>query len=527
MNTVQLFELMMAMLPVIVALHYLARRLGLPPAVPLLVGGALVAFVPELPDFSPDPDLILVVFLPPLLIDGAWNISTRHLRQHWVGVASLAIGAVLFTTLVVAAVTHWLFPALPWAACAALGAIVSPPDAVSARAILQRVKLPRRVLMLLEGESLLNDASGLVLFRFAVAASLTGSFSMAQALQTFVLLALGGVAVGVLVGGCWALIARRLGDEYLIIAATLLVPWAAYILGDRFHVSGVIATVVAGIICGATQHKVFTAAGRMRGGSFWTVGIFLMEAAVFLLIGLTLRGVVDRVGGFGVVLQSMGWPVLMVLLALLLARFAWIFLSDRVIALGNALGLPGPQPLGARGALVLGWAGVRGVVTLALALSLPQGFPARDFILVTAFAVILGTVLLQGTTLGMLIRWTGLVAPESDKARLTLSEAEAALMQVQLQTVQRLAYDESGALVHPKLLEQYTRKAAAYSNYAGQESELAPRIHAHFDVVLQAIADARAELIRMHRRGDIDERTRGELLKNLDLEELNAIAVRS
>ena len=343
------------MLPAVIGLHYLAQRLGLPPAVPLLIGGASMAFLPGLPSFSPDPELILVIFLPPLLIDGAWAISIRHLRRHMIGIVSLAVGAVLFTTIVVAAVTHWLFPSLPWAACAALGATVSPPDAVSARAVLQRVKLPRRVLMLLEGESLFNDASGLVLFRFAVAASLTGSFSTVDAVQSFVLLAIGGVAVGVAVGAVWVLVARWLRDDFLIIAATLLVPWAAYILAERVHVSGVIATVGAGIICGAFQHKIFNAAVRMRGSSFWTVMIFLMEAAVFMLIGLSLRDVVERVGGFGVVIEQMGGPVLLILLTLLLARFAWIFLSDGVIGLCRLLGVRRYTLLGVRGSMVLGW----------------------------------------------------------------------------------------------------------------------------------------------------------------------------
>lgn len=527
MNALQLFELMIAMLPVIIALHYLATRFGLPPAIPLLIGGALMAFVPGLPAFTPDSELILVIFLPPLLIDGAWSISIRHLHRHMIGVLALAIGAVLFTTIVVAMVAHWLFPSLPWAACAALGAIVSPPDAVSARAVLQRVKLPRRLLTLLEGESLLNDASGLVLFRFAIAASVTGTFSAGQALESFVLLASGGIAIGLLVGAAWVLIAPKLKDEYLIIAATLLVPWAAYILGERFHVSGVIATVTAGMICGTYQYKVFSAATRMRGGSFWTVMIFLMETAVFMLIGLSLRGVVDRVGGFGVVIEQMGGPVLLVLLALLVARFAWVFLSDAVILLCRALGVRRYTALGPRNAVVLGWAGVRGVVTLALALSLPESFPGRDFILVTAFAVILGTVLIQGTTLAALIRWTGLVAPESDKSRLTLHEAEAAIMQTQLAYIQTNAYDANGELVHPMLLAQYTKKAAAYDRFVGQAEALTPGLHAHYDIVLAAIAASRTELIRLHRVGDIDEHTLGELQKNLDLEELNAIAVRS
>src|ERR1043165_4125864 len=183
---------MIAMLFAVIALHYVAHRLHLPPAVALIIGGAALAFVPGLPVISLDPGLVLVIFLPPLLMDGAWFIPLRHLRRHLVGILSLAIGAVVFTTAVVAVVTHALLPSLPWAACAALGAIVSPPDAVSARAVLQRVQLPHRLSILLEGESLLNDASGLVLFRFAVAAAVTGTFSAMDALSRFALLTPGG-----------------------------------------------------------------------------------------------------------------------------------------------------------------------------------------------------------------------------------------------------------------------------------------------------------------------------------------------
>src|SRR5215216_4920486 len=191
MHTVHLFELMIAMLFAVIALHYVAHRLRLPPAVALIVGGATLAFIPGLPHISLDPALVLVIFLPPLLMDGAWFIPLRHLRRHLI-------------------------------------AIVSPPDAIAARAVLQRVRLPQRLSILLEGESLLNDATGLVLFRFAVAAAVTGTFSTMDALGSFALLALGGALVGAAVGGIWVLVVKRLRDEYLVIAASVLLGWAAY-----------------------------------------------------------------------------------------------------------------------------------------------------------------------------------------------------------------------------------------------------------------------------------------------------------
>jgi CPA1 family monovalent cation:H+ antiporter len=523
----QLFELAIGMLLAIIALHYAARRLGLPPAVALLTGGAVLAFVPGLPRIELDPALVLVIFLPPLLADGAWTMALGHLRRQIIGIASLAIGAVVFTTLVVAVATHFLMPSLPWAACAALGAIVSPPDAVSVRAVLQSVRLPRRLSILLEGESLLNDATGLVLFRFAIAAGVTGAFSTIDALESFAILALGGAVVGAAVGAVWVLLVPRLGDEYLIIAASILVCWAAYLIGETIHVSGVIATVTAGLICGWYQHVIFAASVRMRGTSFWAVMIFLMEAAVFMLIGSSLRGVVERVGGFGVVLDEMAVPVLLILLALTLARFLWVFGSDAVVLLLRKIGLRRYTPLGLGCSVVLAWAGMRGVVTLAVALSVPDDFPGRDFVLVTAFTVILLPVLIQGITLGPVIRWAGLVEPEAERVRLTASQAEAAMAQAQMVAVETLAYDGEGKLIHPQLLERYRRKATIYADYAGKEADYAPRMHAHFDLVLVAIAAGRAELLKLHRAGDIDERTLHELERALDLEELSALAAKA
>ncbi len=527
MDSKHLFELVIAMFVAIIALHYLAHRLGLPPSVALLSGGALLAFLPGLPAITVDPELVLVIFLPPLLLDGAWSIAVERLRRHMLGIASLAIGAVFFTTAIIAVVVHFLMPSLPWAACAALGAIVSPPDAVSARAVLERVKLPRRLQILLEGESLLNDASGLVVFRFAVATVVTGTFSTLDAVGTFTLLAVGGAAVGIVVGTIWVKLIRRLQDDYLIIASTALLSWVAYLLGEQLHVSGVIATVTTGLIASWHQHTVLSAATRMRGTSFWTVVIFLMEAAVFILIGLSLRDVIERGGGFGAVTASMAFPAVIVLLALVLARFIWVFGSDLVVRLCNSAGLARTIPLGIGGATVLGWAGVRGVVTLALALSLPEDFPERDFILITAFVVIAGTVLIQGTTLGRVIAWAGLGEAEIERAPMTMSQAEAAMAQVQFSTVQDLAYDAAGTLIHPQLLKRYEHRATAIIDYAERTENYAPMLQAHFDVVLEAIAAGRRELIRLHRAGEIDDETLRELERDLDLEELSSISAKA
>jgi Na+/H+ antiporter len=526
MNPVQTFELIIGMFIAVLVLQYAARRLQLPPAVALLVGGGALAFVPGLPAIRLDPELVLVIFLPPLLMDGAWFTALGPFRRHLVGITSLAIGAVLFTAAIVAVVAKLILPDLPWAACVVLGAIVSPPDAVSARAILQRVKLPRRLSTLLEGESLLNDATGLVLFRFAVAAVLTGTFNVSGAVGTFAVLVGGGILVGSAVGAVWVMLLRRLGDEHLMIAASVLVCWVSYLLGEVLHVSGVIATVTAGLVCGWYQHVIFTASVRIRSIAFWQVLIFLLEAAVFILIGLSLRGVIDRVGGFGVVVDRFALTVGAVVLAMTLARFAWIFSSDGLLRVVRRVGWRGAEPLGTPAAMVMSWAGMRGVVTLAVALSVPETMPGRDLMLITAFGVILATVLIQGMTLGWVIRWAGLREDQQAKPPLDLFAAEAAMFRAQFAAVERKAFAPDGSLLHPRLLESYRRRAAISAEFPGTAEERDESIAAHFDIVLAAVTAGRAELVRLHRTRQIDDETLHDLERDLDLEELGAIAAR-
>jgi CPA1 family monovalent cation:H+ antiporter len=343
-----------------------------------------------------------------------------------------------------------------------------------------------------------------------------------DALGAFAVLTLGGAAVGAACAAMWLFVVKRLADEYLVVASSVLLGWAAFILAEQVHVSGVIATVVCGLICGWYQHTVFTAAVRLRGTSFWNVMIFLLEASVFMLIGSSLREVTTRVGGFGVVFDQMAVPILWIVLALTLARFAWIFACDGIIVINRRLGYQRFETMGWRASTVLGWAGMRGVVTLAVALSVPATLPGRDFMLVAAFAVILVTVLIQGTTLGAIIRW--LKPPEAGArvAPLGMSQAEVAMARAQVKVIEQRAYAADGTLVHPQLLERYRQRARISENYAGNEEVHQPRLQAHFDLVLEAVAAARVELVRLHREGQIDDRVLHELERDLDLEEMSA-----
>lgn len=518
-HSVEAFELVLGLLALVIALHWLARKLRWPPATAVLVGGGVLAFLPGLPSVSLDPDLALVLFLPPLLQDGAYTTALGRFRRHLPGILSLAVGAVLFTTLVVGVAVHAVVPDLPWAACFALGAIVSPPDAVSARAVLKGVRLPRRLLALLEGESLLNDASGLIVFRFASAAALSGVFHAGVAIQSFLVVSLGGVAVGLGVGGLWVLVARRLEERLLVVMITALLGWAAYLSGEAVHVSGVIAAVTAGLVLGWYQHTVITADVRLLGHSFWQVLTFVLEALVFILIGFSLRGVLERLGGIGAIPASMVLAVGVVLAAVTLARFAWIFASDGVLVAARALGSRRARPLGFRQSAVLGWAGMRGVVTLAVPLALPTEMPGRDLMLICAFAVILVTVVVQGSSLGWVIR---MVRPEDGDppAKMGMPAAEASMQRARLATVEAHAHGPDGALLHPMLLQESQRRMAFMERYEADASATMEKLSPHFDIVLAAIASARGELIRLHRAGLIEDEVLHELERDLDIEQM-------
>ena len=525
MDPVIRFELILTLLAGVVALHWAAQRIGLPPSIALLIGGGALAFISGLPPVELDPGLALVLFLPPLVMDGAYYTALGRFQRHLPGILSLAIGAVIFTTLAVGLVFHWLVPGLPWAACFALGAIVSSPDAVSARAVLQHVKLPRRLSALLEGESLLNDATGLVLFRFAVAATLSGAFDAGAAVSSFAFHGLGGIAAGLAVSAIWIFASRHLRDSTLIIVANTLMCWVAYIAAETAHTSGVIATVVAGLVLGWYQHIILPARVRLRGAVVWQTLVFTLEALVFILIGFSMRGVLDRVGGIEAVLQSMAIPVIGVVLAVMVARFLWVFGTDLLQYGLCTMGLDYLRPLGPRKATVLAWTGMRGVVTLAVALSLPEPMPGRDLMLVTAFAVIFVTVVLQGASLGWLIRLLQ-PADRDPPAKMSMAEAQAAIAQVRAEVMEDHAYAPDGTLIHPILLEESRRRLEFIQRYAADADGYMATFRLHYDVVQRTLDAGRAELLRIHRAGLIEDEVLHDLEHDLDVEELTIILQR-
>lgn len=519
MHAVEAFELVLGLLALVIGLHWLALKLRWPPATALLVGGGGLAFIPGLPAISLDPELALVLFLPPLLMDGAYFTALGRFRRHLPGILSLAVGAVVFTTLVVGVVVHLILPDLPWAACFALGAIVSPPDAVSARAVLKGVHLPRRLEALLEGESLLNDATGLILFRFAVAATLSGVFHLGEAVQSFTVVALGGVVIGAAVGVVWIFVARRLRDRMLVVLANVSLCWAAYLAGEAAHVSGVIATVTAGLMLGWYQHVILSADIRLVGNSVWQILVFILEALVFILIGFSLRGAIERIGGIDGMPASTVAVIVAVVATIVIARFVWIFLSEALLETARKAGVARARPLGWRQATVLGWAGMRGVVTLAVPLTLRIDMPGRDLMLICAFAAIFVTVVVQGSSLGWLI---GKVRPvDTDPpAKMAMPAAEAAMARARMDVIERCAYDVDGTLIHPMMLQEHQKRMQFMERYAADADAAMENLRPHFAILLEAIAASRAELIRIHRAGLIEDEVLHELERDLDIEQM-------
>ena len=523
MSAAHQFELVLLLLAVVIGLELVARRMNLPPAAALIVGGIGLALVPHMPQIELDPDLALVLFLPPLLLASAYLTVWRDFVANLRIILQLAVGAVLFTTLAVGVVTHWVVPSLPWAACFALGAIVSPPDAVAAKAVLARVKLPPRVVVLLEGESLLNDASGIVLFRVAVAAGLTGAFDAWDTVLDFSVVAVGGVVVGVASGFATMALLGRLKDPVLVAVTSLLAAWVSYIAAERLHVSGVLSTVACGLVMGVRQHRVLDAATRTRSRSVWEVTNFVLESLVFILIGLSLRGVLQRLGGTWDSIIGLLPAVSAIVAAVVLSRFVWMVAATYIPrALIPALLRRDPYPPLAV-PVVMSWAGMRGVVSLAIALSLPVGFPGRDFILATTFAVILVTVLVQGTTLGPLIRALHLGEFRLSGAEtLPEHEARAHVALAQLEAVNRESEGHDGAHRHPRLVEQYAFRARASARFSAAPDKHEADRTEHFRVVLAAIAAGRAELLRLHEEGKVHDSVLHALEEELDLEEMSA-----
>ncbi|CAO4154181.1 Na+/H+ antiporter [Methylorubrum extorquens] len=518
----EIFEILLGLLAACVVLSLVARRLDIPLAVVLVLGGMALALIPGLPTVTLDPQLALVLFLPPLLQASAYRTDWPAFRFNLRPILFLALGAVLFTAATVAVTAKLLVPELPWAAAIALGAIVAPPDAVAAASVLKNFPIPKRLVVILEGESLLNDASSLVLYRFAVAATLAGEVSLGQASLSFLFSAVGGTLIGYGLGRVAMWVFTHLEDTLLDILVSFLAGFAAYLAAEQVHASGVLAAVTCGLVLGRQQHTAFSARTRLEMGAVWSFVEFVLTALIFVLIGLQLRGVGERLE------QYDPWHLvvlgLAVSAALIVSRFVWVFPALWLPrALSRSLRERDPMPPWSH-ATVLSWAGMRGVVSLAAALALPANFPGRDLILFLAFCAILATLVIQGTTLGPLIRRLGLIKSEGQAANPLVtpqaidarSKAAVAAMTAVTDKLDDLNPEQTAAA--EDLLRELRQRAKRVTRASEASGLGVERLSARLDLRLTAIEAARTKLLADH-RDELEHEEMAALMAELDLEE--------
>ena len=514
------FEIFLALLAACVVLAVVAQHLNVPVAVVLVLGGMALAFVPGLPTIELEPELALVLFLPPLLQISAYRTDWVAFKASLRSILLLALGAVFFTAAAVAIVTKLLVPTMPWWAAIALGAIVAPPDAVAAAAVLKQVKLPKRIVTVLEGESLINDASSLVLYRFAVAAAVADSVSYGTGVLQFFGMAIGGLVVGWIVAKVAMWVFARIDDTLLDILVGLLAGFGAYIAAEDLHASGVLAAVTCGAMLGRQQHAEFTAQTRLQAAAVWGFVEFVLTALVFMLIGLQLHGIVERLQDYETGrLALLGGAVAA---TLIVSRFIWVFPSIWAPrAMSPALRERDPMPPWSH-ATILSWAGMRGVVSLATALALPARFPARDLIVFLAFCAILATLVLQGTTLGWLIRRLGVEAADDELPEPNTVDARAELAAAALTAVK--AHGGAASLEHAVAAAEVVREyevRAERAKVEGQDPGVrAAEFEAQQHLRLAAVDAARAKL--SEHTDQIDGEVHRALGEELDLEEQQA-----
>jgi CPA1 family monovalent cation:H+ antiporter len=514
-------ELVLLIFAVGVAMAYVARRIGVAEPILLLVAGVLLGLIPGLPRIELEPDLVFALFLPPILFAAAYFTPIRDFRANARPILLLAVGLVLFTTVVVGFVTQAMIPGMGLAAALTLGAIVAPPDAVAATAIFKRLGVPRRIVTILEGESLINDATSLIAYRATTAAAIgIASFSILGASRDFLVVAAGGVAVGVLIGAVVTMLLQRTGDPDIEIAVTLIAPVTAFLFAERFGLSGVLATVVAGLITGRRAARVLSPNARLLGRGAWQILIWAINAFVFLSIGLQLPTILDGLSGTpSAELLRYG---LVVSLTVIIARFVWVFPATYLPRyLLPKLRERDPYPP-ARAVVIVSWAGMRGVVSLAAAQALVPDFPQRPLILYLTFCVIVATLVGQGLTLPWLIRRLGVTA-SGDGLEDEEIYARQVAVEAGLARLEELRTEYPG---HLPLIDQIR------DDLQHELTHVAPGEDVTIDESMQEALDhraIRAAVLLVQREAVIELRDRGiindETLRRIELE-LDLEAVR-
>ena len=519
-------ELLIAGLLVAVAgLSALARQLSLPYPIVLVIGGAAFGFIPGMPDVRLDPDVVLVVFLPPLLYGAAFFANLGDIRANLRSNTLAAIGLVLVTMIAVAVVAHAVIPGMPWGAAFALGAIVSPTDPLAGAAIMRRLGVPRRPVSAVEAEGLFNDATALVAYRVAVVAVVDGSFSLGDAVLRFVVSVIGGIAIGLAVGWIVAFIRARTQDAQVSITISLLSGYAAFIPADQLGVSGVLAAVTTGIYMGLRGPSIIPPRTRLQGLYVWEILDFLLNAALFVLVGLQLRTVVDGITGrpagdvVGYALAISGVVVG--------ARLVWLNTMPYVIRALDRRPAQRLRRVGWRMRALIAWSGMRGAVSLAAALALPletdagTPFPDRDLIIFLTFAVIFATLVAQGLTLPALIRALRVTSDgteQQEELRARLEATKAALAQIDALAEEDWTREETIERMRG-MYEYRQRRFKAQAGKIDDDVGYEDRALAYQQMVQSVLAAQRARLVALRNEGVISNEVMNRVVREFDLEE--------
>ncbi|MFD5824573.1 Na+/H+ antiporter [Lentzea sp. NPDC060358] len=490
-----------------------ARRFNLSSPLVLVAVGLVVSFIPGVPEFELDPHLILLVVLPPLLYSAALDSSYLNIRANLRPIGLLAVGLVLFTTLVVGVTAKLVFPDLPFAAALVLGAVVAPPDAVAAVAIGRKLGLQRRAMTLLVGESLINDATALTAFKVAVAAAAGAAMHPVEGVGLFLLVTAGGIAVGLVVGVVVRFLRRRLCEGVLESALGLLVPFGAYLVAEEVaHVSGVLAVVVAGLYVGhhSPRGKYST---RLQDAAVWKALDALLEAFVFALIGLQVSAIIRDVELDTALLLGAG----AVLLATILARFVWMYPATYIPRYLSKRLREREKPPHLGQVTVIAWAGMRGVVTLAAAAAIPENVPGRDVILFCAFVVTVATLLLQGLTLPWIINKIGFEGDDARQDALTEAQVQHRAAQAAVTRLDE-EVDDTPDHVRDQLRSLAEHRGnAAWERLGRQEEESPAAAYRRLRRVM--LAAERDEFVKARDNGEIDDEVLFRVMRELDLEE--------
>ena len=517
------FETLLVLLLAVAAIALVARRVETPYPILLVLGGLLLAFVPRLQKIELKPELVFVLFLPPLLYPAALFTSWRDFRENLREIALLATGLVLFTMVVTAWLAHH-FIGIPLAAAFVLGAIVSPPDAVAALAITERLRVPRRIITILDGEGLVNDATSLVAYRFAVSAVVTGAFSMASATLRFFIAALGGIVMGLAIGWIEGNIQRRLDDPPIQIIFSLLTPFAAYLLAESLGVSGVLAVVTAGLFLGWRLPEIINARMRLQAGPVWEIVQFILNGLVFILIGVQLPDVVRALSGQSP-LRLAGQAAL-ISAAVIVVRIIWVF-AGSYLPRGCSRKVRSSEPCPSwKHLAIIGWSGMRGVDSLAAALAIPlivqngAPFPARNLILFLTYGVILATLVFQGLTLPALIRRLGVKddrANDKEEQNARLRANQAALARLDQLAAEHPVRGEPVERLRAEYRDRIRQLEMRDRDGAENETGLFPAEFAQF--AQEALEVERGVILQLRNQGVINDEVLRSVQRDIDLAE--------